>query len=265
MVQFGLTWFGTGVILNAGWLLFKKRRNFRLFTDPPALKLAVIIAVLEGIATVAFYLAIREMENPAIVSFIGNLGPVLVTLMGISILGEKYNFIQVGGIILALGGVFAITFFPGTDLDMIVQPGSQYVLFASMLFAIATILARKKREMLDPELMSTIRSVLLFLVFILIFLIRGAQLSIEKKVWADIIAGSFLETLLTIVFAYQALRYIEAAKTSVVISMKAVWVLFGALIFLKTFPSNLELTGGFLSLTGLVMISLGKYYRSRRT
>lgn len=204
------------------------------------------------------------MENPAIVSFIGNLGPVLVTIMGIAILGERYNLKQIAGIILALGGVFAITFYPGSDFDMIIQPGSQYVLLASVLFAVATILARRKKEILNPELMSAIRSVLLFLVFFIIVIQSGRKIQIQPEVWTDILIGSFLETLLTIVFAYQALKYIEAAKTSVVISMKAVWVLIGAQLFLGTFPGTLELLGGFLSLAGLMLISFGKFQRSSK-
>lgn len=160
--------------------------------------------------------------------------------------------------------MFTITFRPGTNLQSIFQPGSQYVLFASVLFAIATIIARKKKEILNPELMSTIRSVLLFAVFALIILISKHELDYSKEVWRDILIGSFPETLLTIVFAYQALRYIEAAKTSLVISSKAVWVLFMAYFFLDTFPGALELTGGVFSLIGIALISIGHNYRSSK-
>ncbi len=260
--MFGFAWFGVGAFMNILWLLWKFRNNLGSAFVGKTLNLALVIAFLEGLATVSFYIAIQKMENPAVVSFIGNLGPVLVTIMGISLLGEKYNRIQIFGIVLALVGVFTITFRPGTNLQSIFQPGSQYVLFASVLFSVATIIARKKKEILNPELMSTIRSVLLFVVFALIILLSKHELDYSKEVWRDILIGSFLESLLTIVFAYQALRYIEAAKTSLVISSKAVWVLMMAYFFLDTFPGVLELTGGVFSLIGIALISVGHNYRS---
>lgn len=265
MVMFGFTWFGTGSLLNLVWLFFKKRKSGKLKTGKGIIRLAFLIAVLEGLATVSFYFAIQKMENPAVVSFIGNLGPVLVTLMGIFILGERYSKRQIIGILLSLTGVFAITFQPGAEFHLFIQPGSQYVLLASFLFALATVIARGKNELLDPELMSTIRSFLLFAVFAGLIIISGRSVNLSVSVWSDILIGSFLETLLTIVFAYQALRYIEAAKTSLVISTKAVWLILGAYLFLDTFPGNLELIGGFFSLLGIALITLKASQRSSRT
>ena len=88
--------------MNILWLLWKFRNNLGSAFVGKTLNLALVIAFLEGLATVSFYMAIQKMENPAVVSFIGNLGPVLVTIMGISLLGKKYNRIQIFGIVLAL-------------------------------------------------------------------------------------------------------------------------------------------------------------------
>lgn len=250
--------------MNTSWLIIKFRKNLLSAFKGQVFSIAIIIAVLEGIATVSFYLAIQKMENPAVVSFIGNLGPVLVTIMGITLLGEKYKKRQLLGIVLALGGVFSITFSPGSDLESLIQPGSQYVVFASVLFSVATIIARKYKENLNPELMSTIRSILLFIVFALIIWLSQKELIYNNAVWKVIIIGSFLETLLTIIFAYQALRYIEAAKTSLIISTKALWVLVMAYFFLHTFPGPMELIGGCLSIIGIVLISLNGNQRSSK-
>ncbi|MCF8377946.1 MAG: DMT family transporter [Bacteroidales bacterium] len=265
ILLFGFAWFGIGALLNTIWLLIIFRKNTFLTFKGQVLLIAVIIAILEGLATVSFYVAIQKMENPAVVSFIGNLGPVLVTIMGITLLGENYKKRQLFGIILALGGVFALTFSPASNIESLVQPGSQFVVFASVLFAAATIIARKYKDKLHPELMSTIRSILLFLVFAIIIWINDKELDYNNSVWKAIIIGSFLETLLTIVFAYQALRYIEAAKTSLIISTKAIWVLVMAYFFLHTFPGPMELIGGCLSIIGIILISLKGNHRSSKT
>lgn len=256
MIRFGFIWFGFGMVLNFLWMVIRKGWRFRSGMSRPVLIIAFIIAMVEGAATGLFYVAIQKMENPAVVSFIGNLGPVLVTLMGIILLREKYSLLQLLGILLTLGGVFALSFNRGTGISSFFQPGAIYVLLAAVLFSGATIFARWKREDLEPELMSTLRSGLLFLFFGLLLAGTGFDRAIPSKVWLSLLAGSFLETLLTIVFAYQALRYIEAARTSLIISLKGLWVLLGALFFLDVFPQNYELIGGLASLTGVILLSM---------
>ncbi len=256
MIHFGFIWFGFGMILNFAWMIFRKGFRFTSGMRRPTLITALIIAIVEGAATGLFYVAIQKMENPAVVSFIGNLGPVLVTLMGITLLREKYSLLQLFGILLTLAGVFALSFNRGTELSSFFQPGAIYVLLAAVLFSGATIFARWKREDLDPELMSSIRSALLFVFFGILLTGNGFDRAIPSGVWLYLLAGSFLETLITIVFAYQALRYIEAARTSLIISLKGLWVLAGAFLFLDVFPQNYELIGGMASLTGVILLSL---------
>ncbi|MBE0655548.1 MAG: DMT family transporter [Bacteroidales bacterium] len=264
MYLFGFVWFGTGALLNFAWIIFRKGRNAFKVLPGGIFSLALAIALLEGVATVLFYVAIQKMENPAVVSFIGNLGPVLVTILGITILGEKYNAWQIGGIIMALLGVFLITYNKGSDIYSLIQPGSHYVLLASVLFAAATIVARKGKERLDTELMSTLRSFMLFIVFSGIVLGKGMKIQLNPGIWSDIVLGALLETLITIIFAYQALKYLEAAKTSLVISTKAIWLVVMAWIFLDTFPQGYELAGGLLSLAGIAIITWKKRQRSVR-
>lgn len=264
MYLFGFSWFGIGALINLAWLFFRNRKNILKRQQPGVFSLALLIALIEGIATVLFYIAIQKMTNPAVVSFIGNMGPVLVTIMGIVLLGEKYNQWQLLGIMMALVGVFTITFNKGTDVLSFFQPGSGYVLLASALFASATIVARHGKERLEPALMSTIRSILLFLVFAGIIIAQGMKIRLETSTLYDIFAGSLLETLITITFAYQALKFLEAAKTSLVISTKAIWLVIMAWIFLDTFPKGYELIGGLLSLAGIAIITFKKRQRSSR-
>ncbi len=78
---------------------------------------------------------------------------------------------------------------------------------------------------------------------------------ITLPLWRDLAIGSFLETLVVIVFAYQALKLIEATKTSLIISTKGVWTLVLAWVFLGVFPSTLQLVGGLLTLLGVWLIT----------
>jgi len=254
IIQFGLIWFSLGVLWNGSWFLV--RREFRSLNDSFSAKtrVALVIAVLEGVATGLFYLAIKEMENPAVVSFIGNIGPVFVTIMGFTLLGERFRNSQLLGITVTILGVFVINYRQGGFAGF-TDPGSIYVIGASFLFSIATIVGRRHHGMLIPGYMSLIRSFLLA-VTMLVFFLTGSQVpELSVAIWRDISIGSLLETLIVIVFAYKALTLIEATKTSLIISSKGVWTLVLAWIFLGVFPTLLQLTGGILTLIGVWLIT----------
>jgi len=254
MVQFGLFWFAMGVAWNGIW--FVSRRDYRQLKKKagPTTAVALLVAVLEGAATGLFYLAIKAMENPAVVSFIGNVGPVFVTLMGVILLRERFRRTQVAGIVITIIGLFVINYREGGFAGFL-DPGSRYVISASFLFALATIAGRRFHRHLVPGYMSLIRSFLLALVMAILFFRSGDWPQMSLQVWRDLSIGSLLETLIVIVLAYQALKMIEATKTSLIISTKGVWTLVLAWIFLGVFPTGVQLAGGLLTLLGVWLIT----------
>lgn len=263
MVQFGFVWFLFGVIWNSAWYIAQKQyKQFKKDTKQ-RLAVAVSIAILEAAATGLFYIAINAMENPAVVSFIGNIGPVFVAILGVSLLKERFGRWQIVGISVTIIGVFVINF-KGQAFGGFLEPGAIYVIFASLLFALATITGRKYNKHLDPGLMSLIRSVMLATVFTVLILKSNEALRFEWPIWRDVAIGSIFETLLTIVFAYQALKRIEATSTSLIISSKGVWTLVLAWVFLGVFPSGLQLIGGILTLIGVYLITVKSFQISGR-
>jgi len=256
MIHFGLLWFSLGVIWNGAWFLFRREHRSLRASWGLKTRVALIIASLEGAATGLFYMAIKSMENPAVVSFIGNIGPVFVTIMGLTLLKERFKGSQLAGILVTILGVFVINYREGGFTGFL-SPGALYVIAASFFFALATIAGRKYRENLNPGYMSLIRSFLLALAMALIF-VAGPDagiLDISAQVWRDLLLGSFLETMLVIVFAYQALKMIEATRTSLIISSKGVWTLILAWIFLGVLPTGVQLAGGILTLAGVWLIT----------
>ena len=264
MIHFGVLWFSLGVIWNGSWFLL--RREYRNLPGSFGKKtgVALTIAIFEGLGTGLFYLAINAMENPAVVSFIGNIGPVFVTLMGITLLRERFRQSQLAGIAITLMGIFVINYRQGGFAGF-TDPGAIYVISASFFFSLATISGRKYRKYLNPGYMSLIRSFLMAMVMgILFFRQSGAGLfDISGTIWRDLLLGSLLETTIVIVFAYKALKMIEATKTSLIISSKGVWALALAWIFLGVFPTGFQLAGGILTLIGVGLITWDKPFIRR--
>jgi len=254
ILHFGLLWFSMGVVWNSIWFLL--RREYKNVKGDAGRKtgVAVVIAILEGAATGLFYLAIKAMENPAVVSFIGNIGPVFVILMGILLLKERFRPSQLIGIVITIFGVFVINFREGGFAGF-VDPGSVYVIAAAFLFSLATIVGRRLHRHLVPGYMSLIRSFFLAVAMAFLFFRSGELIPLSLNIWKDLALGSLLETLIVIVFAYQALKLIEATKTSLIISTKGVWTLLLAWIFLGVFPTGVQLAGGMLTLVGVCLIT----------
>ena len=265
MAHFGAVWFTLGVVWNGIWFLTQKEYRKLSGSFWKKTVVALVIALFEGAATGLFYMAIKAMENPAVVSFIGNIGPVFVTLLGLTLLRERFRPTQLAGIAITLLGLFVINYRQGGFAGF-TDPGALYVIGASFLFAMATITGRKYRDYLNPGYMSVIRSVLLALVMTILFIYKegAGMFDLSLSIWRDLILGSLLETLIVIIFAYQALKLIEATKTSLIISSKGVWALILAWIFLGVFPSGFQLTGGILTLVGVTLITWDKSLIRRR-
>lgn len=256
--QFGFFWFLTGTAWNFLYVLSMRHNNkfsFRASIKKINIEL-LSVSLLEAGGTGLFYYAILVMENPGIVSFIGNIGPVFVVVLGFVFLKESFNKIQLLGIVLAIGGVFGISLNGFGSFGELLIPGSQYVVLAAFLFSIATIIARKKRKTIDPSVLSLVRAVILLASFVLLVIIMDSSLNISGKAWAFLSAGSFLEVFITIVFAYKSLQYIKAFKTSIIISTKGFFALISAWLFLHLTPAYSEIAGGLLSIIGVFLVSI---------
>ena len=81
-----------------------------------------------------------------------------------------------------------------------------------------------------------------------------ALMSLKTTIYVSL--GSFLEVFITIVFAYKSLQYVQAFKTSIIISSKGVIALFSAWIFLLVEPKMSEIIGGVISIIGVILVSV---------
>jgi len=257
-VQFGLVWFTFGLF----WMLIYiavsgDLKEIRKLSGAGHLY-TFLVGLFEALGTAFFYIALKKVENPAVVSFLGNAGPVFVTLFGIILLREVYTRLEILGVVLAISGIFAISFQADAVAGGIFLPGTEWIILASLMFATGTIIGRKQIKQLSPSLLSLIRVVLLLIVFIVLFFSLGLDLRIPASAYRDMAIGSFLEALVTMVAAYTALKYIQAVRMSILVNSKSIWVLISAFIFFNLIPETHQLIGGLLSLAGVVLLTIGK-------
>ena len=264
LIQFGVYWYMLGI----SWLLIylALRGQLGMLKQIPRNQWGqlALIGLLELGGTVFFFLAIQKMENPAMVSFLGNLTPLLITLLGVMLLHERYVPIEILGIVLTLGGAFLISYQrPGEGAGWL-REGAEWVFLSSTLYAVAFVMAKHSIARLNPFVLTLNRLVYLWTFSVGALLITGMSLVIPGKALLNIVLGSFLGPFLTALTNYSAIRYLEASRTSIITSSKGFFVLAGAFFYFGMVPASWQIWGGVLTVTGVILITLGKQMLKKR-
>ncbi|MCF6184319.1 MAG: DMT family transporter [Bacteroidales bacterium] len=263
--QFGVYWFGFGITYN---FIFN-RKNLKLSLLKPVIKkygfLISGIGILEVLGTSSFFFALKTMSNPALVSFFSNITPVFVTILGISLLNERFNFIEIIGVVLAITGSFIIAYNPGLEIRGNFYKALLLIIFSGLSFSVSTILSKHNIKNISPSVLSINRSIFLFITSLIFLLITHNSFIIPVKAFLLVSAGSFLGPFLAAIAGYSALKYIEASKSSVIGSSKALFVLLSSWLFFSMIPTTYQLAGGLISVFGIFILTAGKSLIYKKT
>lgn len=256
--QFGFYWFGIGLFWNLLYALKTcKWSTFRHLPVRSAL-LLLVVALLELVGVTAFFTSIKIIENPAVVSFIGNIGPVFTAILGITILKESFNRKEIAGMALVLVGAFIISYKGETSIRDLFIDGAEYAILSAFLFAVSTVVSKKQIKKLPPPLQSFSRTLILFIFAFAMMLHFNKGFAISGNALLNITIGSIVGPFLTIFAKYNALKYTEASRISILGSMKGLVVMLFAFIYFGSLPLLYQIYGGVISVIGVFLISLGR-------
>ncbi len=258
IVAFGFYWFSFAFIFNFSFLIYsKKYKLFKNYANKTYITL-MYIGLLETLGTIMFFSAIKTMSNPSIVSFLGNLSPILITIFGVIILKEKLIKIEILGVILTITGAMIISFNNGFENADNFLKGTILIFLANFFYAISTIISKKNINEIDPIILSLNRVVFLLVFSIITLIITNESVNISYNALKYLALGSFLGPFLATFAGYYALKFIEASKASVVGSSKSLFVLITVYIYFGSIPQIYQLIGGAIIVLGVLFVSLGK-------
>jgi drug/metabolite transporter (DMT)-like permease len=203
------------------------------------------------------------MSNPALVSFLANAGPVFITILGISFLKEKFNYIEIIGVVLTISGAVYISYNPGFEITENFNKALVLILVSNLLYALSIILSKKNIKFLPPSILSINRVIFIFLAAIIAFILTNQSFIINKSALLNIAIGSLFGPFLGTLASYNALKYIEASKASVVGSLKSLLVLITSYLYFGKLPFIYQIYGGILTIIGVLLISLGKIIKQK--
>ena len=258
LTQFGLYWFAIGAVLSFIYAWSSKKLKQLKVLSKKQVRILISLGLLEILTTTSFFISINIIEDPAVTSFLGNMYPVMVTLGGVFILKEKFGWIEIIGVILALTGAFVISYTGGTSLKTFFIKGTGVVFINAIFATAASLVVKVHVKKLSPELLNLNRSTWLLVFSVIMFFVYKQSIIIPVSALKNIAVGAVLGPFLAILTVYYSFRYIEASRSSIVQSLKGIFVLIGAFFIFKSFPLPHQLVGGIITVLGVLIMTLAQ-------
>lgn len=258
LAQFGFFWFLFGLVWNLIFALKTCKLSTFLGLRKKQFLTLGIIGVLEVVGTTSFFTGIRTIDNPSVASFLANMTPVFVTLLGISLLKERFNLTEAAGMVLTVAGAVIISYRGQKTFEELFLAGTEYIVFSSLVFAVSTIVVKKNVLRLPPALLSLNRVIFLFFFSLAMILSLGQSFSVTHSALINMGIGSMLGPFLAVLASYNALKYIEASRQSIIGSTKGLFVLAGAYIYFQSIPEGYQIIGGIVTIIGVILVTFGR-------
>lgn len=258
LTQFGVYWFGISFLLGLAYVLCNKKLKQIKFLTKKQIKILVSLGILEILTTTSFFVSVNIIPDPAVTSFLGNMYPVFTTIGGVIILNEKFGIYETIGAILALTGAFIISYTGGASLKTFFIPGTGVVFINAILATAATLVVKVHVKKISPELLNLNRSAWLLVFSVIMLIVLKQPVSIPLSAIKNITIGAVLGPFFAILIVYYSFRYIEASRSTIVQSLKGIFVLAGAFLFFKTLPLPHQIVGGVISVAGVLIMTLAQ-------
>lgn len=265
IIEFGFYWFGFAMLFSMVYMVTTGKIKQARTLDRTSHILLIIIGAFELAAAATLFLGIETIENPAVASFLANLTPIFVTILGISFLKERFNLVEGLGMVLTVTGAVLISYSGQKHLREIFIEGTGYILLSSFFLSVSIVIAKSRIVHIDPSILMLNRIVYIFFFALFITAYTGTSLKITPRPLFNIIIGSALGPFMTGLAQYSAIKYIEASKTMIIQSTRGLFVAIGAIIYLNILPTYLQIAGGIVTIIGVVIITMGRSkFLSRR-
>jgi drug/metabolite transporter (DMT)-like permease len=217
------------------------------------------VGFLVAASTVLNYTSVAFID-PGTASLLGKTSVLFGLGFGIVWLRERLTAFESAGALVAIGGVFVITFQPGDYLRL----GSLMVLISTLMYALhAALVKRHGANMSLAE----------FFLFRLacttgfLFLFAASRGELVRPSWPAglilVLAGT-MDVAISRGLYYLALRHLKLSHHSLILTLSPVVTIVWTLLLFGVSPTAQQLLGGVAVLAGVLMVTVGKERVMRR-
>jgi drug/metabolite transporter (DMT)-like permease len=227
-----------------------RRLNWRTARDHFGFFLA--IGALIAISTAINYEAIAFID-PGTASLLSQTSVLFSLGFGILWLRDRLNPQQIAGALLALIGVFTITFEPGDYLRL----GALLVVGSALMYAFHAALTKRYSERIGLVDFFFFRLLFTTAVLFTIAAGRGTLTWPTRQAWRLILLVGSVDVVLSRTLYYLALRRLTMSLHTIALTLSPIAAITWALLLFGSLPTLQQLLGGVAVLAGVLIVSLG--------
>lgn len=258
LAQFGLYYFGIGFLINLIFILISGKIKQLRGISKGVVGLLILLGAIDLASNITFFMSIQAIPDPSVTSFLGNLFPVFLSTLGIVFLKERFTLIETLGALLAILGAFVISYSGEMEIRKFFIPGTGLVVLNTFFAATVSVIVKKNVNKTSPEVFNLNSNGWIFLFFLAYFIQSGQSLIIPVKAFQNIALGAFFGAYLGLLSFYYSYRYIAASRSSIVQSLKGIFVLIIGYFYLGNFPLAIQLWGGGITIAGVLVMTMSQ-------
>ncbi|MCC7354679.1 MAG: DMT family transporter [Anaerolineae bacterium] len=209
----------------------------------------VLVAAFNCISILAFYEQIR-LADPSTVGFLSVWGAIVTLAIGMLILGERLGSREWLGVVLAMGGIFALTWQGGPTIWLVIL----LALADTTSFSISNVIAKSAVADVHPASLVGLRALFTGFFVGLYGVAMGDWQVPSGLSLLYAAAGGFFGPFLSVTLLYYAYRRLPISRASVITAAQPLFVVLYSWLFLSTIPSWQEWLGGLLTIAGLLIL-----------
>ncbi|MCA9920850.1 MAG: DMT family transporter [Anaerolineales bacterium] len=233
------------------WQIF--RENARFF---------IIIGFLIAAATSMSFAAVAYID-PGTASLVARMNTVFALGFGIFWLKERLTTGEKVGALVAIIGVFVISFQPG-GADGLLWLGTVLVLASNFAYALHAAIVKRYGEELDFTNFFLFR-MMTSIFFLLVFAVmRGEMVWPRGEVWWILLLAGTVNVTISRALYYIALRRFQLSILTILLTLSPVVTILWSLVLFKVWPSVQGLLGGTAVIIGVILVTLSRRNGQRK-
>lgn len=235
--------------------LFTRKLDLNIVKKNIGLFLA--IGFLVAASTSINYAAV-EFIDPGTASMLTETGVIWGLLLGVVWLREKLKPIQAVGSVLAIFGVFVISFQSGNYLQL----GSLLVVFSALMYALHAALAKRFGDQVDFLNFFFARIVCAAFFTLVFSTTRNSLAWPSANAWPFLLLSGTVDVVISRSLYYLTMRRMKLSVLTIILTLSPLAAVGWSFLIFGMLPTSKELIGGLLVLMGAGMVS---FQRSRPT
>jgi drug/metabolite transporter (DMT)-like permease len=257
---FSLVWTCAASVYSFAILLVGGARRDQIF-PMGSMKPMLALGITTGLCMVLAWKGLAVLDS-AFASFLWRFFPVLTICCAAIFLKERLSVLELFAMAIMLLGAF-------WSMDGRwegVGRGAILTILAGCAGAAQLLIAKSQTDRHHPNVLVAYRvGIASFFIACWVFATGNADFAVEAGYWYVTLLGAFLGPCASFLLTFRAYRYWTLSQSSIVLTAQPLLVLPLAYVFLGSFPTPRELTGGSLILAGAFWLAAIQVLRAKKS